>query len=282
MTRATLAEVLQPALRQGHAVAGLVVLGWEDARAFTDAAEAERLPLILQAGPGCRAHTPLPVLAAMFHALADGADVPVVSHLDHGAGIDECHAALDLGFTSVMFDGSRLPFAENLAQTARIVALARRYGASVEAELGFVGYAAGAASTGTDPGEAAVFARDTGVDALAVSVGNTHLMQATTGSVDLPLLARLQAACPALPLVLHGGSGLAPSLRSQLARSTNVCKVNIGTELRQAFGAALRAALLRDPQGFDRIAILSETIPPLTRAARAALRSCNPGSALDP
>ncbi len=144
MTRATLAQVLEPALRQGHAVAGLVCLGWEDARAFVTAAELEGAPVILQAGPGARAHTPLPVLGAMFRHLADSVTVPVVLHLDHGRSLDEARTAIDQGFTSVMFDGSDLPLAENIRLTREIARLAHDKGVSCEGEIGFVGYAGGA------------------------------------------------------------------------------------------------------------------------------------------
>ncbi|HIC64794.1 MAG TPA: class II fructose-bisphosphate aldolase, partial [Paracoccus sp.] len=101
MTLATLSQVLQPALRDGYAVAGLVTLGWEDMRAYVAAAEAEGVPVILQAGPSCREHTPLPVLGAMFRHLAEHASIPVVAHLDHGYSSDECRMAIDAGFTSV-------------------------------------------------------------------------------------------------------------------------------------------------------------------------------------
>ena len=273
MTLATLAEVLTPCLRDGTAVAGLVVLGWEDATAYVRAAEAEGRPVILQAGPGARAHTPLPVMGAMFRHLAEGAGVPVVAHLDHGESLEVCRQAIDCGFTSVMYDGSALALEENIARTAGIVALARRHGVSVEAELGFVGYHGGAESQGTDPGEVARFWRETGVDALAVSVGNSHLMTTAEATVDLPRLAAIQAAAPGLPLVLHGGSGLPFGLRQHLAHQTSVCKFNIGTELRMAFGAALRATLAAHPEGFDRIQILRDTIDPVTEAARRAIRS---------
>ena len=109
MTLATLSDVLQPARAGGYAVAGLVTLGWEDMRAFVAAAEAETCPVILQAGPSCREHTPLPILGRMFRHLAEGASVPVVAHLDHGYTPKECQMALDCGFTSIMFDGSRKP-----------------------------------------------------------------------------------------------------------------------------------------------------------------------------
>jgi fructose-bisphosphate aldolase class II len=271
MTLVTLKEVLTPCLTDGTAVAGLVVLGWEDAVAYVRAAEAEGRPVILQAGPGCRAHTPLPVLGAMFRVLGEGASVPVVAHLDHGESLAVCAQAIDCGFTSVMYDGSALPLAENIARTVEIVAMAQAAGVSVEAELGFVGYHQGAESRGTDPEEVARFALETGVDALAVSVGNSHLMTRPEAEVDWQRLRAIQTAAPALPLVLHGGSGLPADLRRRLARETTVCKFNIGTELRMAFGAALRHALAADPDRFDRIQILRETIAPVTDAARKVI-----------
>jgi fructose-bisphosphate aldolase, class II len=275
MTRATLSDVLQPALRQGHAVAGLVCLGWEDARAFVAAAEAEGLPVILQAGPGARAHTPLPVWGAMFRHLSEGATVPVVMHLDHGDSAEVCRQALDLGFTSVMFDGSALPLAQNIDMTAAVAAMAHAAGASCEGEIGFVGYAGGAASTGTDPEQAARFARDTGVDAMAVSVGNVHLQSGPGARLDEARIAAI-GALTGVPLVIHGGSGVPPDQRRHLARTTTVCKFNIGTELRQAFGAALRAAVLHDPARFDRVQILRETHDPMVAATRIVLRNLAP------
>ena len=276
MTLATLAQVLQPALRDGYAVPGLVCLGWEDMRAYVAAAEAERAPVILQAGPGCRAHTPLRVLAQMFRTLAEGASVPVVAHLDHGYTLEECRAALDLGFTSVMVDGSKLPLAQNIDLTAAVAELAHAAGASCEGEIGFVGYAGGAESAGTDPEEAARFARDTGVDAMAVSVGNVHLQQTPGQGLDLDRLRAIEAVT-CVPLVIHGGSGVPLAERATLAATSRIAKFNIGTELRAAFGAALRDSLARDPAQFDRIAILKSTEAPLTAATRAIL--CNLGAA---
>jgi fructose-bisphosphate aldolase, class II len=273
MTRASLTEVLTPCLADGTAVAGLVVLGWEDALAYVQAAEAEGRPVILQAGPGCRRHTPLPVLGAMFRVLAESSSVPVVAHLDHGEGYDVCAEAIDCGFTSVMYDGSTLPLADNISRTARIAQMAHAAGVSVEAELGYVGYQGGASSHGTDPGQVAQFAQETCVDALAVSVGNRHLMTTQSEDIDLSLLEAIRAASPGLPLVLHGGSGIAIPLRHEIVRNSTVCKVNIGTELRMAFGQALRNAVLAHPDRFDRNAILSDTIPPVITAARLAIRS---------
>ena len=272
MTLATLAQVLQPANALGYAVPGLVCLGWEDMRAYVAAAEAERAPIILQAGPGCRAHTPLPILARMFRHLAEAASVPVVAHLDHGYTLDDCRAALDEGFTSVMVDGSRLPLQQNIDLTAAVAQLAHAFGASCEGEIGFVGYAGGAASAGTDPEDAARFARDTGVDAMAVSIGNVHLQQSAGSGLDLRRLRAIEDATT-VPLVIHGGSGVPLAERAALAANSRIAKFNIGTELRLAFGTALRASLARDSTLFDRIEILVATEAPLTDLARAVLRN---------
>ena len=275
MTRATLSEVLTPALRDGYAVAGLVVLGWEDARAYVTAAEAEGLPVILQAGPGCRAHTPLPILGAMFRTLAEGAKVPVVAHLDHGKTLDECRAAIDAGFTSIMFDGSALPLADNIRATTAAVRLAKDNGLSCEGELGFVGYAEGTPGVGTIPSEAALFEAETGIDALAVSVGNVHLQREQAAVIDHDRLAEI-GAVTRCPLVIHGGSGLTNADRALLAHRSPVCKFNIGTELRQVFGKALRQRLSDDPALFDRIAILSAVEGPLVAATKEILRGIGP------
>lgn len=273
MTRATLADVLTPALRGNYAVAGFVCLGWEDSRAFVTAAEAERAPVILQAGPGCRAHTPLPVIASMFRHLADTATVPVVLHLDHGHSPEEVDQAISEGFTSVMFDGSALPFADNLRRTQDIATAAHRAGVSCEAELGVVGYADGRASVGTDPREARQFAAEAAIDALAVAVGNVHLQDHGTGEIDEQALASIgQATGGRLPLVIHGGSGVPPEQRRRIARETPVCKFNIGTELRQAFGSALRRTLAAEPEEYDRIRLLAATEPPLQNQARLIIR----------
>ncbi len=272
MTLVNLAQVLQPALAQGYAVGGLVTLGWEDMRAYVAAAEAENCPVILQAGPSCRAHTPLPVLGKMFRHLAEASSVPVVAHLDHGYTFEDCKIALDSGFTSVMFDGSHKPLRQNIDETAAITEMAHAAGISCEGEIGFVGYSGGENSNGTDPEEAVQFARDSGVDAMAISVGNVHLQQDKEGGLDLARIAQIQALTT-VPLVIHGGSGVPVAQRSALAAQTSVCKFNIGTELRMAFGVALRAAVASDPDRFDRVKMLGDTIDPVQQAAQHVLRA---------
>jgi len=264
MTRATLADLLQPAMRDGYAVAGLVCLGWEDSRAFVAAAEAERSPVILQAGPGCRKHTPLPVIGAMFRYLADEATVPVALHLDHGTSMEDVRQAISEGFTSVMFDGSSLPLQENIEKTKAIADYAHLSGVSCEGEIGFVGYQGGAQSSVTNPAEAAQFALETGVDALAVAVGNVHLQTQTRSELDeAALMAITHAMKDKVPLVIHGGSGVPAWQRTRLSASSLVSKFNIGTELRQAFGQALREKINDGTSEFDRIALLRATQAPL-------------------
>lgn len=275
MTRATLAEVLQPALAEGYAVAGFVCQGWEDSRAYVAAAEAEGAPVILQAGPGARAHMPVSVWGAMLGELAVSATVPVVIHLDHGASVEDCAGAIAAGFTSVMYDGSRLPLEENIARTREIVRMAHAANVSCEGEIGFVGYAAGAASEGTDPQEAARFAAETGIDAMAISVGNVHLQTDRAGRIDRARLSAIEARTR-VPLVIHGGSGLPHELRADLSRTSMVCKFNIGTELRMEFGRALRADLADNPEEFDRIRILSATEAPLSALARRVIAELRP------
>ena len=272
MTLATLSEVLQPALEQGYAVAGLVTLGWEEMRAYVEAAEAEEVSVILQAGPSCRAHTPLPVLGKMFRHLAENASVPVVAHLDHGYTFEECKQALESGFTSLMFDGSRKPLAQNIEETARIAEMAHAAGISCEGEIGFVGYSGGENSAGTDPDEAAKFARESGVDAMAISVGNVHLQQDKEGGLDEPRIRAIEAVTE-VPLVIHGGSGVPVAQRTTLARGSKICKFNIGTELRMAFGEALRDSVTKDASRFDRVQLLQDTHDPVFEATRRVLRA---------
>ena len=272
MTLVTLKDVLEPALSGSYAVAGLVTLGWEDMRAYVEAAELEQVPVILQAGPSCRAHTPLPILGKMFRHLAEGASVPVVAHLDHGYTFDECQEALDSGFTSVMFDGSRKPLQQNIDETAQVAELAHQAGISCEGEIGFVGYSGGENSSGTDPSEAAKFAVDSHVNAMAISVGNVHLQTYQSGGLDEERIRAIDVACD-VPLVIHGGSGVPIEQRRRLAQTSGICKFNIGTELRLAFGAALRSSVLSDPNRFDRVAILKDTHAPLVAATRQVLKS---------
>ncbi len=277
MTIATLDDVLWPAMAGSYAVAGLVVLGWEDAKAYVEAAEEAQLPVILQAGPGCRKHTPVPILGKMFRHLAEQASVPIVCHIDHARSVVECQEGIDHGFSSVMIDGSMLPLAENIALTQQVVTLSKSYGISVEGEVGVVGYSGGTASTYTSPEEARMFALKTGVDALAVSVGNLHLQTEQQAVIDMAALRAIEAVTT-IPLVLHGGSGIPSATREFLAHNSRVTKFNIGTELRMAFGAALRSTLANQPEEFDRNNLLRATIPVSRKLAFSVMQELGSGN----
>ena len=272
MTVATLNNVLLPAIAGNYAVAGLVVLGWEDAKAYVEAAEEARLPVILQAGPACRKHTPLPILGKMFRYLAEQATVPVVCHVDHARSLEECREGIEHGFSSVMIDGSMLDLGANIEITAHVVAMAKSFGVSVEGEIGVVGYANGAMSQHTSATQAAIFEQQTGIDALAISIGNLHLQTEQSAEIDLASLRSVEAVTR-VPLVLHGGSGIPTAMRQQLARQSRVKKFNIGTELRMAFGQALRQTLYDHPEQFDRVALLSSTMANSRNVARRIMEN---------
>ncbi len=275
MTLVTLENALQNALKNNYAVAGLVTLGWEDMKAYVEAAEKENCPVILQAGPSCRQHTPLPILGKMFNYLADNTDVPVVAHLDHGYSLEECKIAIDSGFSSIMYDGSRKSLNKNIDETAKICEIAHSAGVSCEGEIGFVGYSGGEKSAGTDPEEASLFAKDTKIDAMAISVGNVHLQENKEGGLDEDRI-RLIEALTDVPLVIHGGSGVPVKQRKYLSKNSKICKFNIGTELRSAFGSALRNAVNDDHSRFDRVQILKDTHKPLVDKTRSVLKAFKP------
>jgi len=165
-----------------------------------------------------------------------------------------------------------MPLARNIDETATIVEMAHAAGVSCEGEIGFVGYADGDASAGTDPTEEAEFARATNVDAMAISVGNVHLQRNKEGGLDEARIRAIEARTD-VPLVIHGGSGVPVTQRRALARGSKVCKFNIGTELRMAFGQALRQAVMQDPDRFDRVQILRDIHDPLVTATRSVLKA---------
>ncbi len=272
MTIATLREVLEPAKKNNYAVAGLVVLGWEDARCYAEAADELGLPVILQAGPGCRKNTPIPILGKMFRYLAEQSSSPVVCHIDHGYSLEECQMGIDNGFTSIMYDGSSLSLNENIDNTSSIVQLGHKAGVSVEGEIGFVGYDDGKESLKTDPREAKKFADETNCDAMAISVGNTHLQINKNTNIDIEDIRSIQSLTDTA-LVLHGSSGIDLLLRRKIATETNVCKFNIGTELRKTFGDSVRSSLKQNPEIYDKIQLLSMANDDIKKAAKVVLEN---------
>ncbi len=275
MTAVNLTTLLKKANKNNYAVAGLVVLGWEDALAYTQAADETGIPIILQAGPSCREHTPVPILGKMFRYLADQTKTHICCHIDHGYSLKECKEGMDNGFTSVMFDGSKLPLSKNINASLSIVKLAKSYKVSVEGEVGIVGYHNGKISEGTKVNEAKRFVDESGVDAIAISVGNTHLQTNKIAKIDIKKIIDLQNVIN-IPLVLHGSSGIANAMRRKIAKTTNVAKFNIGTELRLIFGNALRANILQDKDVFDRLKILKPTIKEIKKVAMKVILNIGP------
>ena len=275
MTAVSLKKILNDANKNNYAVAGLVVLSWDDALAFTKAADETGVPIILQAGPSCRAHTPVPILGKMFRYLAEQTKTHICCHIDHGYTVRECVEGIDSGFTSVMFDGSKLSLKENIKITSRIVKKAHMANVSVEGEIGFVGYDKGKSSQGTIPDEAISFAKNSRVDAMAISVGNTHLQTNKIAKIDIEIIKQIQKFT-STPLVLHGGSGIPNRIRKKLAKETNIAKFNIGTELRMTFGNALRKQVKNNPKIYDRLQLLKPTIPEITKITKKIIKNFGP------
>jgi len=275
MTAKTLKEVLTKANKNKYAVAGLVVLGWEDALAYTQAADETGIPIILQAGPGCRKYTPVSILGKIFRYLANQTKTHVVCHIDHGYSVQECFEGIDNGFTSVMFDGSKLPIKQNIKLTSSIVKMAQKANVSVEGEVGFVGYNNGKMSIGTKIEEVELFAKESGADAIAVSVGNSHLQTKKIAKIDFNKIVAIENVTNS-PLVLHGGSGIPSIVRKKLARNYNIAKFNIGTELRMLFGNTVRKNILRNKKSYDRIEILKPTIKEMKKLTKKIISNIGP------
>jgi fructose-bisphosphate aldolase class II len=242
-----IAEIIGPARAAGRGVAAFNVIGLEHAEAIVAGAEAAGVPVILQVSENCVAyHGALEPIGQAVLAVARAAGVPAAAHLDHATSADLVREASRLGFGSVMYDASLLPYAENVRATASIAAWCHGQGVWLEAELGEVGGKDGvhAAGARTQPGEAASFVAVTGVDALAVAVGSSHAMRTRDAELDLELVRRLRAAV-AVPLVLHGSSGV-PDDALRCAVAAGLTKINIATQLNKVFTAAVRGRLLGD------------------------------------
>ena len=242
-----LTEVLAAATDQGRGLGAFNVIHLEHAEALVGAAEDVGLPVVLQISENTATwHGSLAPLALATRVLAERASVPVVLHLDHAVSVELVRESLDLGFTSVMFDGSTLDDRTNRATTRGVVELCHARGVAVEAELGEIGGKDGVHAPGvrTDPVDAQRFAVDTGVDALAVAVGSSHAMVERTAALDLELVAAIRAVV-AVPLVLHGSSGV-PDDGLRAAVRAGMTKVNIATHLSSVFTAAARERLDAD------------------------------------
>jgi ketose-bisphosphate aldolase len=229
-----------------RAIGGFSAYNLETAQGIVAAGERCGLPVILQAGSSAFRHAGRRPLALLALELARSAATPVGVHLDHSRSLEEITACLQLGYSSVMVDGSHLAYGENVALTTEVVRRAHDLGVWVEAELvaiaGDEDVSTGAMATAmTDPAQARDFVEATGVDALAVAVGNVHGLTGVPPQLDLERLAALRRSTP-VPLVLHGASGLGDEVVLACV-GLGVAKVNVNAELRHAFLEALAAAL---------------------------------------
>ncbi|MEU9294991.1 class II fructose-bisphosphate aldolase [Streptomyces sp. NPDC048266] len=245
-------EIVAPAYTRTSGVGAFNVVQIEHAEAIVAGAESAGLPVILQISENtARYHGSLAPIGLASLALARAADVPVAVHLDHAESADLVREAVDLGFTSVMFDASTLPYARNVEATREITDHCHRAGVWVEAELGEVGGKDGAHAPGvrTDPDEAAAFVTATAVDALAVAVGSSHAMLTRDAVLDFGLITRLRSAV-GVPLVLHGSSGVADDDLAK-AVTAGMTKVNISTHLNRTFTRVVRDHLDAHPEAAD-------------------------------
>lgn len=231
MSLAKLSDLLNGVRDNTYAIGAFNVSDMEMAMGAIRAAENLNAPFILQVAEGRLRYSPLELLGPVMLAAAKSCRTPVAVHLDHGCTMRTIKLALELGFTSVMFDGSRYPLAENIARTKEIAAIAKAYGADVEGEIGRVGGAEGdyedidAVVTSVD--EAVRFAEETGVDALAVAIGTAHGNYTKRPKLRIDRLREIAAAVKC-PLVLHGGTGLTPKDFQDCLRN-GIKKINIAT-----------------------------------------------------
>ena len=224
-------DLLADARVGGYAVGSFSVANMEMVLGVLQAAEELRAPVILQIAEVRLRQSPLELIGPLMVAAARQASVPVAVHFDHGKTEKKIGQALELGFTSVMFDGSHLPLDENITETCRIIEMARPYGAAVEAEIGCVGGSEDGseeiAMHCTDPADAVRFEEETGVDALAIAIGNAHGNYKATPKLRFDILAQV-AEDTHTPLVLHGGTGISPEDFRRCAQ-TGIQKINIAT-----------------------------------------------------
>ena len=279
MALITTKEMFKKALVNDYAVGAFNVNNMEIIQGIVDAASIENAPLILQVSAGARKYAKPAYLLKLVEAAIEDTGLDIALHLDHGEGFDICKKCIDDGFTSVMIDGSKHPFEENIALTKQVVEYAHAHGVVVEAELGKL---AGVednikvdarSATFTDPDEAVEFVERTGVDSLAIAIGTSHGAYKFTGEpyLDYERLKKIHSLLPDTPLVLHGASSVlkefvdrcnefggqipgAQGVPEEMIRESTkygICKVNIDTDLRLAMTAEIRRVLIENPSEFD-------------------------------
>lgn len=249
----SLSEIVPSAFRQHYAIGAFNVTNIETTQAVILAAEDLKSPVIVQTSEKALDYAGFDNLVSVVLGMAKKSSVPVVAHLDHGRSLDIVKRCLLAGYSSVMLDLSKETFAENLRHTQEIVAMAKKHGASVEAELGGImgreDYIENKAPKLTDPDEAEEFVKKSGVDALAVGIGNAHGVPTAKEKLHFDLLEKIQQATN-FPLVLHGASSSDPADITKAIR-LGVVKINIDTDLRLAFTGAMRKYLRVNPDVYD-------------------------------
>ena len=260
MTLVSARDLMRASAAAGTGLGAFNVIHLETAEALASASERAQLPVILQISQNCADyHGGLEPIGWATLAIARRAKTPIAVHLDHAERPELVDEAIELGFGSVMFDGGRLDYEENVELTADIAGRARAAGVYIEAELGEVGGKDGAHAPGvrTDPDEARAFVEATGVDSLAVAVGSSHAMLDRSASLDIDLIGRLKSALRGIgrnggdvPLVLHGSSGVADDVIVRAVQA-GMTKINVSTHLNGFFTRAIRETLAADEKLVD-------------------------------
>lgn len=279
MPLVTTKEMFKKAYDDHYAVGAFNVNNMEIIQGIVDAAKEEQAPLILQVSAGARKYAKHIYLVKLVEAALADSDLPICLHLDHGEDFEICKACVDGGFTSVMIDGSKHPFEENIALTKKVVDYAHAHNVVVEAELGKLAGVEDAVkvaskdATYTDPDQAVEFVKRTGVDSLAIAIGTSHGAYKFKGKpeLDFARLEKITNLLPGFPLVLHGASTVLPEFVAKCneyggkldgaqgvpedmllkAGKLGVCKINIDTDLRLAMTASIREHFITYPADFD-------------------------------
>ena len=269
MSFANIKEELLRAKREGYALGAFNTENMEMVKGVIQAAEELRAPVMIQTTTAMIEYGTVETYAAMIRAEAEKASVPVCLHLDHGASFDLAVQCIVHGYQSVMYDGSKLPYEENVRTTKAVVEMADAVNIPTEAELGAIGGkedgVTGADDMYTDPQQARDFAERTGIFSLAVAIGTVHGFYKETPKLDIERLEKIRESVD-LPLVLHGSSGLSDQqVKDCIAHG--ICKVNFATELRCAYTHAIEAYLKENPgtvdpklYGVDAIAAVKEAV----------------------
>ena len=281
MPLVTTKEMFRKAYEGGYAIGAFNVNNMEIVQGITEAAQLEQAPVILQVSAGARKYAKHIYLTKLVEAAVADTDVPIALHLDHGDGFEICKDCIDGGFTSVMIDGSKHSFEDNIALTRKVVEYAHQHGVVVEGELGRLAgieddvNVSAADSSYTDPNQVEEFVRATGVDSLAIAIGTSHgafkFKPGTKPQLRFDILEEVGRRLPGFPIVLHGASSVIPKYvdiinanggqlkdaigvpEDQLRQAAKlaVCKINIDSDLRLAMTAGVRQQLIADPANFD-------------------------------